>query len=204
MDDGWVLYSSAIVSTTPTSAWCEMEFEGKEGGVAGCQLWDDMHAPSDMKELLRLRVTMQQPCGKMVTILELTDDDWRWTGDCSEGLEADGSFISAIDSHLNIPLAALPIEGNIDDSHFGFLAAEIILRLTPDEDVLASHTENFGDPSWEGLLEQQCMAVPQTILFRTFWQGLGNEAHDRAMAFDFLSRLPWTRKVNSFSATVFR
>ena len=73
-----------------------MEFEGKEGGVAGCQLWDDMHAPSDMKELLRLRVTMQQPCGKMVTILELTDDDWRWTGDCSEGLEADGTFISAI------------------------------------------------------------------------------------------------------------
>ena len=96
------------------------------------------------------------------------------------------------DSHLNIPLAALPIEGNIDDSHFGFLAAEIILRLTPDEDVLASHTENFGDPSWEDLLEQQCMAVPQTILLRTFWLGLGNEAHDKAMAFDFYSRLPWT------------
>jgi hypothetical protein len=197
-DDGWLLYSSAIVSTTPTSAWCEMEFEGKEGGVAGCQLWDDMHAPNDthapndMKELLRLRVTMQQPCGKMVTILELTGDDWRWTGDCSEGLEADGTFLAAIQFDLNIPLAPSPIEGSCDGFHLGFLSAEIILRLTPDENALASHTANSGDPSWEDLLEQQCMAVPQTILFKPFWLGLGHEAYDKAMAFDFYSRLPWT------------
>jgi hypothetical protein len=70
----------------------------------------------------------------------------------------------------------------------------VLIRLIPDDDALASHIENTGeaDPSWGDLLEQPCMAVPQTIMFRPVWEGFGNEEYDKGMAFDFYSRILWT------------
>jgi hypothetical protein len=192
--DGWVLYSSAVVSTSPTSASCEMEFEGKGGGVAGCQLWDDIaHVPTDMTELLLLRVTMQQLGGEMVTIFNSTGSALDWSGDISDGLEADGTFLAMIEVNLDLPLAASPIEGSGGGSHLGYLTSEVTIRLTPDEDALASHIAKTGDPdpSWEDLLAQPCMAVPDAISFQPCWRGPGNEEYDKPMIFDFFSRLSW-------------